>query len=80
MQGAVAQDGVGAQSNVHVELNVVARGHFGDVIKNLNSSLGAAELFGIGINHRCGGAHRSRGVELIGAKDDIDWFCDTLLP
>lgn len=79
VESAVAQDGVGTESNVHIEGDVVTGGHRCDVLKDLLGALTAAELLGIGINHWGGGTNRGCGVQLVRLEDNLNRLCDALL-
>jgi hypothetical protein len=62
MKSAVTQNGVGAKSNVHVELNVVCSCHFGDVIQDLYGTFCSTEFLGVRVYNRGWGANWSRWV------------------
>jgi hypothetical protein len=79
MKRPVTKNGVRPKRDVHVEGDVVASCHGGDMLKDLFCSLSAPEFLGVCVNNGGGGANRSRWVQLVRLEDNVNRLCDALL-
>jgi hypothetical protein len=79
MKCAMAQNRVSSKSDIHVEGDVVACSHRGDMLKDLLCAFSAPELLGVSVNHRGGGANRGSWVQLVRLEDNLNRLCDALL-
>jgi hypothetical protein len=79
MKRTMSQDGVGTQCDIHVEFNIVSRGHRSDMVKNLFGPFTPTEFFGVAINYRAGVANWRGRVKLVRLEYDLDRFRKTFL-
>jgi hypothetical protein len=79
MKCAMAQNGVSPKRNIHVEGDVVACSHRGDMLKDLLCAISPPELLGIGVHNRGGRADGGGGVQLVRLEDNLNRLCDALL-
>jgi hypothetical protein len=75
----VSQDGVSAQCDIHVELDVVSGGDIGYMVQNLFCSLAPAELLCIPLYHWGWLTNWSRWIQLVRLEDHFYLFRNALL-